>query len=151
MKDNIVKITGKVLEVGPTQFITERYSKRSLVLDITDNPKYPNYLSIEFSNDKAELLDNVKAGDELKATIVLKGRAWVDKNTGATKYFNSLEGIGLEYAPANDVRAVRPAEPVTPPVDPFTGRVENNLQTKQNNNAGSDFLDLGPKDDGLPF
>ena len=141
MKENIVKITGKVLEVGPTQFISDRYSKRSLVLDITDNPKYPNYLSIEFSNDKAELLDNLKAGDDLKATIVVKGRAWVDKNTGVTKYFNSLEGIGLEYAPVNDVRPVRPAEPTTE-------RVQDNLQTKQVNNAGSDLLNL---DDDLPF
>jgi single-strand DNA-binding protein len=142
MKENIVKITGKVLEGGPTQFITDRYSKRSLVLDITDNPKYPNYLSIEFSNDKTELLDNLKAGDDLKATIVVKGRAWVDKNTGVTKYFNSLEGIGLEYAPVNDVRPVRPAEP--------TQRVEDNLQTKQVNNAGSDLLSLD-EDDDLPF
>jgi hypothetical protein len=149
MKENIVKITGKALEVGPTQTFSERFSKRTLVLDITDNPKYPNYLSVEFSNDKTDLLNNIKIGDEVKATIALRGRAWVDKNTGVTKYFNSLEAIGLEYAPVNDFTPIRPAEAINL-LDPSSQRVENNLQTKESNNAGNNLaLDLG--EDDLPF
>lgn len=135
--NNLTKVEGLVKQVGPTQFISERYSKRNLILDITDNPKYPNYLSIDFSNDKVYTLDNLNIGDKVSITIALRGRAWVDPKTDVTKYFNSLEGIGIEYSQINDVTPKRVN----------TNRVEDNLETKVNN-AGSTELDL---DDGLPF
>ena len=142
--NNLAKVKGKALDIGPIQTISERFSKRTLVLDITDNPKYPNYLSIEFTNDKVELLNNLKQGDEVLVSIALRGRAWDDKRTGVTKYFNSLDAIGIEYAPVNDVRPLVAEATITQ-------RVEDNLQTKQVNNQGPSLsLDLD-SDDGLPF
>lgn len=143
MVQNLVKLVGQIKEIGELQVFSEKFSKRSLVLDITDNPKYANYLSIDFSNDKAELLNNLKQGDEVRVTIALRGRDWVDKKTGVVKYFNSIDAIGIEYAPVNDV---------TPKLSSasINERVESNLQTKQIDNQGSTIpLDLGGDD--LPF
>jgi single-stranded DNA-binding protein len=140
--NNLTKVKGTALDIGPIQSFSDRFSKRTLVIDITDNPKYPNYLSIEFTNDKAELLNNLKKGDEVLVTIALRGRAWDDKNTGITKYFNSLEAIGIEYAQVNDVRPIV--------AQPNTERVETNLNTKQIDNQGNNIpLNLGGDD--LPF
>lgn len=64
-----------VHSVGQTEQISEKFSKRSIVL--TDRAdKYPCFVPIEFQRDKCPLLDGVRIGDLVDVHGELKGREW---------------------------------------------------------------------------
>jgi single-strand DNA-binding protein len=127
----IIKISGVVHRIGATEVLSEKFSKRELVLDISE--KFTNYLSIQVVNDKTTLLDNLKKGDQIAVKINLRGREWVDKRTGEVKYFNTIEAWGIEYANIG----------YTPKQPEENNRVENNLVTKEtNSDPFSDFLNF---------
>ena len=80
---------GKVHVIGTTQQVSDTFKKRELVLEIAENPTYPEYVKFDLLQDKTALLDNVKVGDEVEIDYNLRGRAWTNKE-GITSYFNSL-------------------------------------------------------------
>lgn len=85
-----MEIKGKVLEIGATQQVTETVKKRELIVEYAENPQYPEYLKFEAIQDRCNLLDAVKAGDDVEVFFNLKGRPWTDK-TGKKVYFNTLQ------------------------------------------------------------
>jgi len=56
---------------------------------------------IEFVQDKCDLLNKFKEGEDVTVSINLRGREWVNPQ-GETKYFNSIQGwrIGATAASA---------------------------------------------------
>ena len=102
-----MEIKGKVHEVAPTVQVTESLKKRELILEYIENPQYPEYLKFEAIQDRCNLLDNVKVGDDIEVFFNLRGRPWTDK-TGKKTYFNSLQlwkinmlaGAGASATPA---------------------------------------------------
>lgn len=95
------------------------FRKRELVL--TTQEQYPQFLLIEFTQDKTDLLDNFAVGDEVKININLRGREWINPQ-GEAKYFNSLNGWKIEKLqaqPATDLPPVE-ADEAFEPVDNFT-------------------------------
>ncbi|WP_428328272.1 DUF3127 domain-containing protein [Mucilaginibacter sp.] len=111
-----MEIKGKVYEVAPTVQVTDSLKKRELILEYIENPQYPEYLKFEAIQDRCNLLDTVKVGDDVEVFFNLKGRPWTDK-AGKKSYFNSLQlwkvnvlaGAGAsttpEYAPPADISA----------------------------------------------
>ncbi|WP_345949517.1 MULTISPECIES: DUF3127 domain-containing protein [unclassified Mucilaginibacter] len=109
-------IKGKVHEVSPTQQVTESLKKRELVVEYIENPQYPEYIKFEAIQDRCNLLDNVRVGDDVEVFFNLRGRPWTDK-TGKKSYFNSLQlwrinvlsggaaSATPEYAPPVDINA----------------------------------------------
>jgi hypothetical protein len=89
-----MEIQGKVLEIGETVDVSDRFRKRELIVEYIDNPQYPEYLKFELVQDKCELIDGFNVGDELVVHFDLKGRRWTDKQ-GQVKYFNSLQAWRL--------------------------------------------------------
>lgn len=83
-------IKGKVHEVLETQNVTDTFKKREIVVEIAENPQYPEYVKFEAIQDRCSLLDNAKVGDDIEVFFNLKGRAWTDKN-GKKQYFNTLQ------------------------------------------------------------
>jgi hypothetical protein len=84
-----MEIKGKVHEIGAVQQISETFKKRDLIVEYAENPTYPEYLRFEAMQDKTNLFDGLKVGDEVEVSFNLRGRAWTDK-TGKTSYFNSM-------------------------------------------------------------
>lgn len=84
-----MEIKGKIVEIGNTEQVTEKFSKRSLVLEYIENPSYPEYLAFELQRDKTSLADKLKVGQTVSVHFNLRGRKWVDK-AGKTSYFTSL-------------------------------------------------------------
>lgn len=82
-------IKGKVHEIGETQQVTDSLKKRELILEYVENPQYPEYIKFESIQERCELLDKVKVGDDIEIFFNMKGRPWTDK-TGKKSYFNSL-------------------------------------------------------------
>jgi Domain of unknown function (DUF3127) len=93
-----VIISGTIKVVGQTQQVSEKFSKRELVIN-EPSGQYPQLIPIEFKQDKTSLLDGFKPGDEVSVTCFVNGREWTGKD-GVTKYFLSLAGNQIERAGA---------------------------------------------------
>lgn len=82
--------SGIVHFIGATKQVSERFSKRELVIEIADNPKYPQFVQFEATGDRCERLDGVKRGDEVELEFNLRGREWKSPS-GEVKFFNTLD------------------------------------------------------------
>jgi len=91
------------------------FRKRELV--ITTEEQYPQIIMIEFIQDKCDLLNSINVGENVKVSINLGGREWVNPQ-GETKYFNSIKGWRVEKlqpeAPAAAMAPMPPAEAFAP-------------------------------------
>ena len=91
-----VTISGSIKMVGKTQQVSDKFSKRELV--ITEQAgQYPQLIPIEFKQEKTGLLDGFNPGEEVSVTCFVNGREWAGKD-GVTKYFLSLAGNRIERA-----------------------------------------------------
>ncbi len=127
-----MEVKGKIKLITETKtYGSNGFRKREMV--VTTDEQYPQFINIEFIQDKTELLDKFKVGDEVEVSINLRGREWVNPQ-GETKYFNSIQGWRITK--------IQPDMPgnnnVPPPV---------NDAFEPGNNFGVD----DNEDDDLPF
>lgn len=114
-----MEVQGRIKVIGETQtFGSNGFRKREVV--VTTEEQYPQHLMIEFIQDKTDLLDNYQAGQQVKVSINLRGREWVNPQ-GETKYFNSIQGWRIEAlqadGPTGDMPPVPPTEAFEPVSD----------------------------------
>jgi len=88
-----MEVVGKIKVVGAEQQVSASYKKRELV--VVTEETYPQFIAIEFSQDKCDLLNGYSEGDDVKVAINLGGREWTNPQ-GETKYFNSIKGWKIE-------------------------------------------------------
>ena len=89
-----MEITGKIKVLNETQNIgSSGFRKREVV--ITTEDQYPQHILLEFIQDKCDLLNNYAIGQDVKISINLRGREWINQE-GVAKYFNSLQGWKIE-------------------------------------------------------
>jgi len=88
-----MEVTGKIKVIGAEQQISPTFRKKELV--VTTDEQYPQSIMIEFTQDKSDLLNNFSVGENVKVSINLGGREWVNPQ-GETKYFNSIKGWRIE-------------------------------------------------------
>ena len=111
-----MEVQGKVKFIGETQtFGANGFRKRELV--ITTEEQYPQHILVEFVQDKSDLLNNYQVGQNVKVSINLRGREWVNPQ-GETKYFNSIQGWRIENlqqdAQTGDMPPIPPADAFEP-------------------------------------
>jgi hypothetical protein len=102
-----MEVIGKIKVISAEQQISATFRKKELV--VTTDEQYPQSIMIEFTQDKSDLLNNFSVGENVKVSINLGGREWVNPQ-GETKYFNSIRGWRIEK-----VGEAAPA-PQTPPM-----------------------------------
>ena len=110
-----MEITGKIKVVGPQQQVSPTFVKRELVIATDEN--YPQSILIEFVQDKVDLLDKYKVGDNVTVSVNLRGREWTSPQ-GEVKYFNSIHGWRVQ---SNAMQPQQPPATQAPPqpyVDP---------------------------------
>jgi translation initiation factor IF-3 len=88
-----MEVIGKVRVVNAEQQVSASFRKRELV--VATEEQYPQYISINFVQDKCDLLNGLEVGDAVKVGINLRGREWVNPD-GETKYFNDIQGWKVE-------------------------------------------------------
>lgn len=109
-----MEVQGRIKMVGETQtFGSNGFRKREIV--VTTEEQYPQHIMVEFVQDKTDLLNSYKEGQQVKISINLRGREWVNPQ-GETKYFNSIQGWRIEALQAETSGENMP--PV-PPADAF--------------------------------
>ena len=80
---------GYILVIKDTQKVSANFTKREIVVEITDNPKYPQTVLFELSGDRVNLADDYRVGDRVEVEFNLRGREWKSP-AGEVKYFNTL-------------------------------------------------------------
>lgn len=88
-------VEGKLHIKFDTVQVSEKFAKRDFVIELQDNPLYPQYVLLQLTQDKTGLLDGHNVGDKLEVTFNLRGREWVSPQ-GECKYFNTLEAWRIQ-------------------------------------------------------
>ncbi len=108
-----MEVQGSIKVVGETQtFGSNGFRKREVV--VTTEEQYPQHIMVEFVQDKCDLLNSYQVGQQVKISINLRGREWVNPQ-GETKYFNSIQGWRIEAAQTEAAVGMPPV----PPADAF--------------------------------
>lgn len=118
-------IQGKLYEVFEEQQISDKFRKREFVLEIPDG-SYTQYVKFQLTQDKCNLLDSYKNGDEVKVTFNLTGKPFT-KN-GQTMYFTNLQAWRME--PAGSEFGGAPAGNAAPQQDApsfYSSEADNDL------------------------
>ena len=100
-----MELQGTVKKIGETQTFASGFQKIELVLE-TDE-QYKQYLSVDFLQDKIDLLNNVSVGDSVKIGINLNGRLWTNPQ-GEEKCFNSIVAWRLEKVSGENTNTEAP-------------------------------------------
>jgi len=97
-----MEVQGKIKVISDAETFGT-FTKRSWV--ITTEDQYPQMIQLECHQDKTGLLDKFKVGDDVKASINLRGKEWINPE-GVAKYFNTIVSWRIEKA-----------EAITPPLN----------------------------------
>jgi hypothetical protein len=84
-----MKVTGKIHFVGALRVVSEKFKSKDVVILTGD--KYPQFITVQFTQDKTDLLTENNIGEQVEISINLRGREWKSP-TGEIKYFNTIEG-----------------------------------------------------------
>lgn len=84
------EITGKIVHIGETLKITEKFTKRDIIVETRENPNYPERIILEAHQDRCDLLDAWKVNDDVKVHFNIKGRQTGDRT------FNTLQAWRFE-------------------------------------------------------
>ena len=95
-----IETNGKLHTIFETKQMSERFSKREFVVEMSDNPKYPQVVLFQLSGDRCQQLDGFQVGDQIRIEFSLRGREWRSPQ-GDVKYFNSLDVWKIERAGAS--------------------------------------------------
>lgn len=108
-----MEVVGKIRVITPTKEVgSSGFRKRDLV--VTTDEQYPQHILIEFVQDKCDLLDKFQVGQDVKVSINLGGREWVNPQ-GETKYFNSIKGWRIENLESQQQDTQGPPVPTPTP------------------------------------
>jgi translation initiation factor IF-3 len=115
-----MELTGKIKVLNETQNIGSKgFRKREIV--ITTNEQYPQHILVEFIQDKCDLLNNFKVGQDVKINLNLRGREWINPE-GVAKYFNAIQGWRIEAVNSQEPTSVK-----LPEVEPISFMEDDSL------------------------
>ena len=111
-----MEVSGKIKLINAEQQVSATFRKRELV--VSTEEQYPQHILVNFIQDKCDILNNYKVGENVKVGINIRGREWVSPQ-GETKYFNDIQGWKVERL-ASEVPAQQgQAMPAMPPAEAF--------------------------------
>ena len=106
-----MEVSGKIKKVEETKtYGSKGFKKRELV--VTTNEQYPQDILLEFIQDKCDILDKYKVGQDVKVSVNIRGREWINTE-GVAKYFNTIQGWRIESV-ESDVPSTEQFAPVAP-------------------------------------
>lgn len=90
------EITGKLILKEDIQQVTASFQKRDFVIEVENerNPQWNDFIKVQLTQDRCDLLQNVSEGELIKVHFNLRGRKW--EKDGKVSYFTNLEGWRIE-------------------------------------------------------
>lgn len=112
----MLTVTGKFLGHSAANQVTEKLVVRRFWVDITDKPEYPNTPEFQLINDKVNLTEPLKPGDNVEVSFSLSGRKW--EKDGKKGVNTNLNAYAIQ-------RVVK--QSVIPPTTPATAGNDDDL------------------------
>ena len=98
-----LEIVGKLHHKYDTVQVSDKFTKREFILDITEevNGKvYPNYCKMQTTQNKCAVLDSYNVGEEVKVSFNIRGNKAQGKDGKAVVYTNldawKIERVGAQ-------------------------------------------------------
>lgn len=88
-------LKGELKVINDVQQISDSFKKREFVV-VDASGQYAQTILFQAVQDRVELLDNFKIGDNVEVTFFLRGREWTNPKDGVVKFFNSLDAWKIE-------------------------------------------------------
>jgi len=88
-KSKKMNVEGKVYKIGDIEQISAKFKKREIVIKTEGD--YPQFIGCQLTQDKCTLGDLLTIGQQVNASINLRGREWVSPKDGQVKFFNTIE------------------------------------------------------------
>jgi hypothetical protein len=104
-------ISGKVTEVFAVQQVSDKFKKREFVIERSSEGgtnTYTDYIKFQLTQERCNLIEGVKTGEELKISFNIKGNRW--EKDGKVSYFTNLEAWRIEKL-SNTANAATSAAP----------------------------------------
>jgi hypothetical protein len=92
------EIKGTIKRIGSTEQKSEKFSKRSLIVEVEDG-KYPQTCEFQATGERCSLLEQFAVGDQVNIHWNLRGREWTGRD-GVVKVFNSCDIWKIERTSA---------------------------------------------------
>ena len=83
-----MEVKGRIKVINEAVQVSEKFRKRDFVLTINEETQYPQFIPMQFSQDKCDLLNGFNVGDVVNVGINLQGREYNGKN--GIQYFLTL-------------------------------------------------------------
>ena len=88
-----MELNVKIHSISETQNVSDTFSKREFIVETQED--YKQYLQLQVTKDKCDVLNNYNVGQEVKVSLNIKGRLWTNKE-GKEVAFNTLECWKIE-------------------------------------------------------
>ena len=85
-----IKVEGRVYKLYELREVSATFKTQTVVIKVED--KYPQFISVEFTQNRADQLSTIKEGDLVVADVNLRGKQYFDKRTNEERFFNKLDG-----------------------------------------------------------
>ena len=95
-------VKGKVYLIADEQVISDKFKKREIVIETND--QYPQFIPVQFTQDKCGLLDAFRVGETVEININLRGNKY--NKDGTDKFFLSLDGWKISQSSDNEAPSV---------------------------------------------
>ena len=116
-------LTGTLKNKSTVKQVSDNFSKIDFVVTDEDT-QYPQHVSLQLTQDRTSLLDNVNEGDKITVSFNLRGREWTSPQ-GEVKYFNTLEAWKIEVVE----KGVAPTSQPKSEFDEYTSKAVNAVVT----------------------
>ena len=103
-------ITGRLHVIYDETQISEKFRKREFVVEVTENPMYPQYVLFQLTQENCDKLDGIQVANMIEVDFDIRGREWTTPQ-GEIKYFNTLQAWRLKELAAPRDESV-PASPI---------------------------------------
>ncbi len=94
-----LEIVGKLVEKYEAQNVTQTFKTREFVIELAEEINgntYTNFAKMQLVQNKCDIIDRFNKGDMVKVSFNIRGRSYVDKKDGKTKYISNMDAWRVE-------------------------------------------------------
>ena len=142
-----LEVTGKLLVKYDTQQVSDKFKKREFVLELAEEINgniYTNFAKMQLVQNKCEIIDRFKEGDQVKVSFNIKGNKW--ERDGKVNYITNLDAWRMESATGAPATGGN-----SQPAQSYNNNGGNNNGGNNNFNAAPNYNPSPESIDDLPF
>jgi len=104
-----LEFTGSIYRIDQEESVSASFKKRLAIIKTDEN--FPQFIAVEFQQDRVDLIDPYKVGDNVTVSFNLSGRLWVNPQ-GEEKCFNTIKCWKIQRVAGAPAQAPTPSAQV---------------------------------------